>query len=85
MSRLQEFYRQEAVPQLMERLSGAERMGSRFAGSFGGGAYVLVGKKRVSTLTPIKPRWATHRRLVSVDTREIVARLGSRDLQPHTP
>jgi SAM-dependent methyltransferase len=27
--------------------------------AFGGGGYVLLAKKRVSTLTPIKPRWLT--------------------------
>ena len=66
---------------LMERLSGAERMGSKFSGSFGGGAYVLVGKKRVSTLTPIKPRWSTQRRLASVGIVEPTARVAERQTQ----
>jgi hypothetical protein len=42
-----------------------ENLGSRFWPILGG-AYFLVAKKRVATLTPIKPRWRPHRsRLVT--------------------
>ena len=66
---------------LMERLGGVEPIGKRFAGSVGAGAYVLVGKKRVSTLTPIKPGWSARRRLVSVGIVEPTARVARRQTQ----
>ena len=62
---------------VMERLGGIERLCEKYAGSFGAGAYVLVGKKRVSTLTRIKPKWSTRRRLVSVEIVEPTARVTS--------
>lgn len=51
---------------LMRRLSFLERLGNRWW-PFLGGAYVIVARKRVVTLTPIKPRWRPRRRLVQVD------------------
>ena len=52
-------------PGLMKRLKFLDKWGSRFW-PFLGGAYFLVAKKRVATLTPIKPRWRPHRsRLVT--------------------
>ena len=60
---------------LMDRLRGVERVGEKLGGSLGAGAYVLVGKKRVSTLTPIKPKWSARRRLVSVGIVEPTARV----------
>ncbi len=50
---------------IMARLQFLENLGSRFWPILGG-AYFLVAKKRVATLTPIKPRWRPHRsRLVT--------------------
>ena len=66
---------------LMERLGGVEPIGKRFLGSVGAGAYVLVGKKRVSTLTPIKPGWSARRRLVSVGLVEPTARVARMQMQ----
>lgn len=40
------------------------------------GAYLVVAKKRVVSLTPIKPRWATRRRLVEVGLAKPSARTG---------
>lgn len=48
---------------LLERMKLLEYSGSRWWSVFGGG-YVLVAKKRVTTLTPIKPRWHSKRRLL---------------------
>ncbi|OQY50442.1 MAG: hypothetical protein B6247_21570 [Candidatus Parabeggiatoa sp. nov. 2] len=41
-----------------------EKVGSRWAGNFGA-AYVVVAKKRIATLTPIKSRWLTQPTLVT--------------------
>jgi len=51
---------------IMKRLGFMERIGRRW-GSFFGGAYLLVAKKRVATITPIKPRWRPRRSLVTAD------------------
>lgn len=48
---------------IMRRLQFLEKMGGRFWSSFGG-AYLLVARKRVVTLTPIKPRWRPRRAVV---------------------
>jgi SAM-dependent methyltransferase len=45
-----------------------EKIGSRWADNFGG-VYMLVAKKRVATLTPIKPKWLTQPALI---TKEVV-------------
>jgi len=58
---------------IMRRLSFLERSGGRFWPLLGG-SYLLVAKKRVATLTPIKPRWRSSRSLVSVGTAEPTAR-----------
>ena len=47
----------------LERLSFMERYGSRWW-PFPGGGYILVAKKRLTTLTPIKPRWRSSRRFL---------------------
>ena len=57
---------------LMRPLERIERIGERFWSPLGGG-YILVAKKRVVTLTPIKPRWRS-RRLLPVGTAEPTAR-----------
>lgn len=52
-------------PGVMKRLQFLDKWGSRLW-PFLGGAYFLVAKKRVATLTPIKPRWRPRRsRLVT--------------------
>lgn len=48
---------------LMGRLSFVERLG-RVLWPIFGAAYVIVGKKRVTTLTPIKPRWRPRRSII---------------------
>ncbi len=47
----------------MRRLRFMEKLGARFWPRFGG-AYLLVARKRVVALTPIKPRWRPRRALV---------------------
>jgi len=49
---------------LLKKLAFLERLGARWW-PFGGGGYVLLAKKRVSTLTPIKPHWRPRRRLLT--------------------
>lgn len=51
---------------VMRRLEFAERVGRRWWPILGG-AYMLVAKKRVATLTPIKPRWRPRRSLIRAD------------------
>lgn len=58
---------------IMRRLHALERAGDRFWPVLGGG-YLLVAKKRVATLTPIKPRWRSSRSLVTVGSAEPTAR-----------
>lgn len=48
---------------LMGRLQFMERLGRRLWPIFGG-AFIVVGKKRVTTLTPIKPRWKPRRSII---------------------
>lgn len=48
---------------LLDRLGWFDSLGERFWPIFGG-AYMLVAKKKVTTLTPIKPKWASRRRRV---------------------
>ena len=58
---------------IMRRLSFLERAGERYWPLLGGG-YLLVAKKRIATLTPIKPRWRSRRSLATVGTVEPTAR-----------
>lgn len=52
-------------PGIMQRLRFLDKWGCRLWPLFGG-AYFLIAKKRVTTLTPIKPRWRPRRsRLVT--------------------
>lgn len=48
---------------IMRRLGFVEKAGERFWPFFSG-SYCLVAKKRVATLTPIKPRWRSRQQLV---------------------
>ncbi len=58
------FYRPPVQQQgIMRRLRFVEKIGARFFPNFGG-VYMLVAQKRVTTLTPIKPRWRPRRSLV---------------------
>lgn len=48
---------------IMRRLHFIEKIGARFFPKLGG-VYMLVAQKRVTTLTPVKPRWRSRRNLV---------------------
>ncbi|MCC6206888.1 MAG: methyltransferase domain-containing protein [Gammaproteobacteria bacterium] len=50
----------------MRRLEWIERLGRRWWPVLGG-AYLMVAKKRVTRLTPIKPRWRPRRSLLQPD------------------
>ena len=63
-----------ASENVIVRLSLLERFGQKVGASLGG-VYVLVAKKRVSTMTPIRPRWSARRRLVSVGLVEPTTRV----------
>ncbi len=58
---------------LMERLRPLDRLGARYWPYLGGG-YLVLGRKRVTTLTPIRPRWRSHRSLVPGGVAEPTAR-----------
>ena len=49
---------------ILKKLRFLERFGQRFWPILGGG-YVMVARKRVTTLTPIRPRWQPRRKLVT--------------------
>ena len=48
---------------IMDRLTLLERLGARLWPVFGA-SFILVGRKRVIALTPIKPRWKPRRSLI---------------------
>jgi SAM-dependent methyltransferase len=48
---------------VLRRMHFVEKVGARFFPNLGG-VYMLVAQKRVTTLTPIKPRWRPRRALV---------------------
>lgn len=48
---------------VMEKLGFLETLGGKYWPVFGG-VYGMLARKRVETLTPIKPRWRSRRRLV---------------------
>lgn len=58
---------------LLRSLERVERGAGRYCAPLGGG-YVLVAKKRVATLTPIKPSWRSRRGLLPVGAAEPTAR-----------
>ncbi|MFU8837313.1 MAG: methyltransferase domain-containing protein [Thiohalomonadaceae bacterium] len=67
------FYRPPlASPALLQRLGWLERWGGRCWPILGGG-FMLVARKRVTTLTPIRPRWRS-RRLIQVGSAEPTVR-----------
>lgn len=58
---------------VLHRLDILERAGSRWWARLGG-VYIVVAKKRVATLTPIKPRWRPRRSLLQGKLPEATAR-----------
>ena len=54
---------------MLQRLQFMERLGARWWPMFGA-VTVLIGRKRVATLTPIKPRWRPRRSLVAAGLAE---------------
>ena len=48
---------------VIERLRFMEALGKRLWPYFGA-AYIVIGRKRVITLTPIKPKWRSERGLI---------------------
>ncbi|MDX1527677.1 MAG: methyltransferase domain-containing protein [Gammaproteobacteria bacterium] len=58
----------------LERLDAFWRFGNRSASVFSG-AYVMVARKRVTRITPIRTRWRPERRLVGVGLAEPSARV----------
>ncbi|PKM42607.1 MAG: methyltransferase [Gammaproteobacteria bacterium HGW-Gammaproteobacteria-1] len=60
-------------PGLLRRLAFLERWGARWWPVLGGG-YLLVARKRVATLTPIRPRWRPRRALVATGLAEPTVR-----------
>ena len=50
---------------LLKRLDFLDTIGERMPGYFSG-AYFLLARQRVSTLTPVRPRWRPRRKLVAV-------------------
>ncbi len=61
---------------VMRRLRFIETAGARWFSALSG-AYMLVAKKRTSTLTPIKPRWRPRRSLIGAEMPEPTTRNGS--------
>lgn len=58
----------------LERLDAFWRFGNRTASVFSG-AYMMVARKRVTRMTPIKTRWRPERRMVGVGLAEPSARV----------
>lgn len=54
---------------LTERLRWLERFGQRWLPILGGG-YVMLARKRVATLTPVRPRWRPRRRVMPAGVLE---------------
>lgn len=63
---------------VLRRLDLFEAVGARML-PMCSAAYVLVARKRVTTLTPIRPRWKPSRRLVAVGLARPSARASQRD------
>lgn len=61
---------------VMRRLAFIEVAGARWC-SMLSGAYILVARKRMLTLTPVKPRWRPRRSLIGADMPEPTTRNGS--------
>ena len=74
------FYRPPlSSKRVMQKLHFMERIGHRFWPFFSG-AYLVVAKKRVATLTPIRPRWRPRRsRLVTPELAGNSSSVSGRD------
>jgi SAM-dependent methyltransferase len=59
---------------LMKKLLFMEQLG-QFCCSYFGGVYLIVAKKRVISMTPIKLQWQTRRRMISAGAIEPSARM----------
>lgn len=68
-------------PGLRQRLLFLERWGARWWPMLGGG-YLLVARKRVATLTPIRPRWRPRRALIPAGLAGPTARKQRHDGKP---
>lgn len=66
------------------RLALLETVGQRYLRPLGGG-YVLLAKKRVSTLTPIRPRWFARRPLSNEGIATLYEGEWSAMMDPHSP
>ncbi|MDX1432397.1 MAG: methyltransferase domain-containing protein [Gammaproteobacteria bacterium] len=64
--------------QLLRKLDVLDQAGARLLPYFGG-AYILLARKRLTTLTPIRTRWRPKRRLVSVGLVGPAARVADRE------
>ncbi|HQU16437.1 MAG: hypothetical protein B7Z66_00415 [Chromatiales bacterium 21-64-14] len=60
---------------LMRRMGFLERAGGCGWFSVAAGAYVVMARKRVIALTPVRPRWQARRRLVATSLAEPSARV----------
>lgn len=60
-------------PPTLARLARMEAWGERYCSPLGA-AYLLLAKKRIATVTPIRPRWRAARRIISVGVTEPSAR-----------
>ncbi len=58
---------------ILSKLRFLERVGQRLWPILGGG-YVMLARKHVSTLTPIRPRWKSSRKLVTPGLVEPMSR-----------
>jgi SAM-dependent methyltransferase len=65
-------------PALLERLARLESLGSRLW-PYAGGVYVLLARRRVVTLTPVKPRWRPRPRVVGLGLIEPTAGRAARE------
>lgn len=68
-------------PRLLNRLGFLERAGARMW-PYLGATYVILAKKRLTTITPVRGRWRRSRRLVSVGVAESSPRSAARVTRP---
>jgi SAM-dependent methyltransferase len=64
---------------LLAKIEPLEKFAA-FCWRYFGGVYVLVGKKRIESLTPIKAQWTQRRHLISAGLTEPTTRAGSSQL-----
>lgn len=61
---------------VMSRLAFLEKLG-KYCWSYFGGAYIIVAKKRVIPLTPVKIRWRDKRHMINSGLAEPTTRIGN--------